>query len=269
LEGSKNALRLRVLTSFLRGYPNFLILGEAKCGTTSLFNYLVQHPQILPTFKKEVHFFDLNYHKGNLWYRAHFPTWFSMVGNKITGESSPYYLLHPLAPERVYNSMPEAKLIVMIRDPVKRAYSHYQHQVRSGLEHLTFEDAIEQEPKRLDDYKRKIKRKTLSNSLSFQRYSYLERGKYIDQLKNWLNWFDFSKMKIIKSEEFFDYPDKKLNEVFDFLGVQKADMNINTIYNTGEYSGISKETEDYLREYFQNYNEQLSKFLGQDFYYSS
>ncbi len=257
-----------MLSSFLRSYPNFLILGEAKCGTTSLFNYLVQHPQILPTFKKEVHFFDLNYHKGKLWYKAHFPTRFAMTGDKITGESSPYYLLHPLAPERVYNLLPEAKLIVMIRDPVERAYSHYQHQVRSGLEHLSFEDAIEQESTRLNDYKSKIKRKALSNSLYFQIYSYLERGKYINQLKHWLNWFGFNSMKIIKSEDFFDSPDHNLNEIFDFLGVQQVDMHIDTIYNTGEYSGIKKETEAYLRDFFKGYNEQLSAFLGQDFYYN-
>ena len=119
--------------------PNFLIIGAQRCGTTSLYNYLIQHPQIVPSSKKEVHFFDLNFHLGQSWYEKHFP---EVSDNILTGEASPYYIFHPLCPKRIFDYDPSVKLIVILRNPIDRAYSHYRHIVRLGHEPLKFEDAL-------------------------------------------------------------------------------------------------------------------------------
>src|SRR5947209_2592633 len=115
-----------------RGMPGFLIIGAQRCGTTSLYDDLVKHPSIATASQKEIHFFDLNFQKGIDWYQAQFPG----LGQKgfITGEASPYYIFHPLAPKRILAAAPEIKLIVMLRNPVNRAYSHYQHEIKIGAE---------------------------------------------------------------------------------------------------------------------------------------
>src|SRR5919201_6138602 len=158
---AKRALRgFAVATSPLRRLPGFLILGTRRGGTTSLFNYLLEHPSVAPLFPsaqniKGVHYFDKQHAKGRAWYRSHFPTvifsafWRVRGYRMIAGEASPYYLFHPWAPQRAHELVPHAKLIVLLRNPVDRAYSHYRERVRNGVEDLTFEEAIEREPARL------------------------------------------------------------------------------------------------------------------------
>ena len=149
---------LRATTYPLRLLPDFLIIGTQRGGTTSLYNYLVEHPGIGAASIKEVHFFDTPHFKQGLaWYRGHFPSAFqryyverSLKHGFVTGEASPYYLFHPHAPKRVAGLMPQMKLIVMLRNPVDRAYSHYHHEVAGGHEKLaTFEEAIACEDERL------------------------------------------------------------------------------------------------------------------------
>ncbi len=91
------------LNGFHRVLPNYLIIGAQRCGTTSLYEYLIRHPRILSSLTKEVHYFDYNFDKGQSWYRSFFPSVFSKLykGNFITGEASPYYFFQPLAPKRI------------------------------------------------------------------------------------------------------------------------------------------------------------------------
>jgi hypothetical protein len=132
-ETAKNALMAyRTATSRLRLLPNFIIIGSARSGTTSLYNYLVQHPGIAPALRKEVHFFDYNYQRGCSWYQGQFPThpymhYMQTIHRQamITGEASPYYLFHPYVPQRVAQLLPEIKLIALLRNPIERAFSHY------------------------------------------------------------------------------------------------------------------------------------------------
>src|SRR5215208_8528317 len=124
-------------TAKLRPLPDFLILGAQKAGTTALYAYLRWHPQITGPSFKEVSFFDRHYARGERWYRAHLP----MRRSSIVGEASPSYLFHPLAPERVAQMLPNARLVALLRNPVDRAFSHYQHEVALGREPLSFEAA--------------------------------------------------------------------------------------------------------------------------------
>ena len=115
----------------MRLMPDFIIIGAARCGTTNLYRNLTQHPYIVPAFRKEVHFFDhtSNFKNGVAWYRAHFPLLlykhYKQVRKQdiVTGEASPYYIFHPHAPKRAFEIVPQVKLIVMLRNPVDRAYS--------------------------------------------------------------------------------------------------------------------------------------------------
>src|SRR5580692_9445955 len=124
--------------------PGFLIVGAQRCGTTSMYRALSEHPEVRKAvLHKGVHYFDMNYGRGLGWYRAHFPL---ARGGGVTFESSPYYLFHPLAAERIAADLPGVKLIVLVRDPVERAYSAYTHERARGFETESFEQAIEREP---------------------------------------------------------------------------------------------------------------------------
>src|SRR2546423_14798695 len=132
-------------TSFARPLPSFLILGAQKAGTTALYAYLRWHPGVTGPAWKEVSYFDRHYRRGVHWYRGHFPL---RPGDRLVGEARPGDPLHPLPPERVRATVPDAKLIALLRDPVDRALSHYHHEVALGREPPTFEEAIEAEPER-------------------------------------------------------------------------------------------------------------------------
>jgi Sulfotransferase family len=110
----------RTLTGPLRGLPSVLIIGTAKGGTTSLFNYLAHHPDVVPPLGKEMHYFDMYYARGERWYRGRFPYEYRLRNGTLTLDASPYYLFHPLAPERAARLLPDAKLIALLRNPVDR-----------------------------------------------------------------------------------------------------------------------------------------------------
>jgi sulfotransferase family protein len=130
------------LTSGQRMLPSFLIAGGQRCGTTSMHRALSQHPTIFKAvLHKGVHYFDTDYHRGMSWYRGHFPLQRTARAvqertgiTPITFESSPYYMYHPLATERIANDLPGVKIICLVRDPVERAYSQHAHEVARDFE---------------------------------------------------------------------------------------------------------------------------------------
>ena len=144
------------MTASMRVLPDFIIIGSMKCGTTSLYYNICEHPSVLPAAYDEIGFFDSNYHLGINWYRSMFPTKRKMeqvkekTGFAITGEDTPFYIWDPLVAERILKILPNVKLIVLIRNPVDRAYSNYHLGLRSGTENLSFEDAIKSELSKLE-----------------------------------------------------------------------------------------------------------------------
>lgn len=251
---------LRLPTYFFRAFPDFLIVGAQKCGTTSLYNYLSQHHNITPALVKEIHYFDLDYQKGGKWYKAHFPI---DRGYKITGEASPYYIYHPCVPNRVFNLIPEVKLILLLRNPVDRAYSHFQHERHLGLEPLnSFEDALKAEEERLKGVNRKLINGCLKYSFNHQHFSYLSRGRYIEQIKRWLRYFRREQLLIIRSEDFFKYPDKIMEKVFGFLNINYYKHKRYRVYNKLDYQKMPPETRQKITKYFEPYNKKLYKYLS-------
>lgn len=264
---------VRRMTAGLRVAPSFLIIGAQKAGTTSLYRYLVRHRCVVGAYKKEVHYFDLNYTKPAEWYRAHFPLQVRLKLNKtalgcrrsISGEASPYYLFHPDAPRRVDEQLANVKLIVLLRNPIDRAVSHYHHERRKGREKLGFEEAISVEKIRLEEDRPSNWRQGKAYSYAHHRHSYLTRGEYGDQLRRWFRFFSKSDLLIIKSEEFFANQMKTLEEVCGFLGLEDPSFEVERVHGSGEYEEIDEELRERLEPYCRRVREDVAAVTGRDF----
>jgi hypothetical protein len=145
--GRKVSLSAGLRTSSRRMLPGFVLAGAQRCGTTSLFRALLDHPAIVqPVHHKGVNYFDVNYAEGWAWYQAHFPVR-SMASMRtrhagedaVTFDASGYYIYHPHAAARIAQDLPDAKVLVMLRDPVERAFSAYRHEFARGYETESFE----------------------------------------------------------------------------------------------------------------------------------
>jgi hypothetical protein len=264
--------KLRQWTAPIRCWPDFIIIGTQKGGTTSLYDCLTQHPWVVPARVKEIRFFSRHFHKGPAWYRTNFPTQLLKayatvaLGNKpITGEATPYYMFHPLAPKRISRLVPQAKFIALLRNPVDRAYSHYQHVVRKGRETLSFEEAVEAEPERLRGERKRMLADESYRGLKYGFYSYLARGFYVDQLKVWFNLFPREQILILNSESFFSDQAKAYRRVLAFLDLPEQKLQKTSESNVGRYPQMRSATRARLTEYFRPYNEQLYDLIGQEY----
>ena len=254
-EEERDPPRERIETAHLRQYPDFIIIGTQRGGTTSLYRYLTAHPEIGQASRKEVHFFDRYFDKGIDWYLAHFP----LRGEfPVVGEASPFYLFHPEAPARILAAVPQAKFVVLLRNPVDRAYSQYHMKVERQLEELSFEEAIEREPERLaasDD----------PLDPAWRHHSYLARGIYFEQIRRWFDYFPRDRFLIIKSEDFYAEPLPILHQTQSFLGVQPHSPATLKVHHQADYGAMDSFMRRRLTDYFAPYNRQLYDLLGQDF----
>lgn len=262
----------RRLTARWRGLPDFVIIGAQRCGTTSLYNYLVDHPGVAPAFMKETHFFDLHFSKGLGWYRAHFPLLSTKraaaVGGsacRLVGEATPYYLFYPHAARRLHAVMPTAKLVVLLRNPIDRAYSHYHHEVSMGVEALSFEDALAREEAVLPGETARIAADETYRSLAHFHYSYLARGIYVDQLDLWTGCFPGQSLLIIRSEDFYSDPATVVGQVFAFLGLPAWTSGTYKKYNLAHYADMNPATRERLAAFYRPHNQRLYEALGIDF----
>ena len=264
-------------TAGLRLLPDYLIIGAQRAGTTSLHRYLVQHPGVRTMLRtKGVHFFDTNYGRGMAWYAARFPTklasWYVARRHGVellTGEASPYYLFHPHVPYRVAEQLPRVRLIALLRDPVGRAYSHYQHEVARGFETLPFEEAIEAEPARLAGEVRRMAAEPLYNSFAHQHHSYLARGRYDEQLATWRSLFPSEQLLVLSSERFFGEPDRTFRQVLDFRGLPAFTPPAYDKHNAHDYRQMGAEVRGRLVEHYREPNRRLYETLGEDLGWSA
>jgi hypothetical protein len=264
-------------TAGLRLLPDYLIIGAQRAGTTSLHRYLVQHPGVRTTLRtKGVHYFDTGYGRGRSWYASRFPTrltaWYVARRHGVvlrTGEASPYYLFHPLVPQRVAELLPQVKLIALLRDPVVRAYSHYQHEVARGFETLSFEEAIAAEPARLAGEVERMLAEPLHHSFAHQHHSYLARGRYHEQLATWRALFDDSQLLVLSSERFFAEPERTFGQVLDFLELPAFTPDTFERHNAYDYRQMGGEVRERLVEHYREPNRRLYQSLGDDFGWSA
>lgn len=247
--------------------PAFLIIGTQKGGTTSLYHYLTQHPNIKAAAVKEIHYFDEQYDHGFDWYKRHFPS--DLSAHDITGEASPYYLFHPQTPSRVRELLPDMKLIVLLRNPVDRAYSHYQMMVRKGFEQLSFPEALLAESARVQDEYERMVQDPSYRSANCIHFSYLKRGLYAEQLERWLQYFPPEQFLIMNSESLFQDAAECCQRAWEFLGMPAWGLTEFTQLNKGDYtSDIPAETLKWLYEYFEEPNRQLFNLIGEKYDWS-
>jgi hypothetical protein len=254
-------------------FPDFIIIGAQKGGTTSLYHYLIQHPQILGSHIKELQFFSTHYNRGVDWYKACFPA----NTNKnlrikllekpvISGEGSPLYLFHPKSPQLISDLLPNVKLIVLLRNPVDRLISHYHHMVKIGRETLPLTEAVAQEEVRLAGELEKIQADPNYSVYTYGTFSYKARGRYIEQLERYTGYFKKEQMLILNSEYFFANPQSEYEKVLKFLGVETRILSNAKTENKGSYKkdefGALRQE---LGEYFKPYNEKLYQFIGEDY----
>jgi hypothetical protein len=248
----------------MEGGPDFVIVGAQRAGTTSLYNYLVQHPRILPARRKEVHFFDLNAFRGRPWYARFFPD-VAERGDALVGEATPYYLFHPLALKRLRAACPAAKLIVLLRDPVERALSHYFHERRLGTEDLPLAHALELESLRLEGEAAKIRRDGRYNSFNHMHYSYVSRGHYKAALEALFALFPREQVAVVKSEALYADPATTVADVVGFLGLDPAPAMAFTPYNAARREPVDEGLYRQLRRHFDEANAGLTELAGEAF----
>nr|WP_246334639.1 sulfotransferase domain-containing protein [Spinactinospora alkalitolerans] len=264
------ASALGQITRELRTLPTFLIVGTQRGGTTSLFKALVQHPHVMgPTLRKGVHYFDTQYGRGADWYRGNFPLRRPVRprGSRRTaapqvGESSPYYMFHPLAAERIARDLPDVKVIVALRDPVERAYSAHVHERARGFESEPFEAALDLEQERLAGEERRLCADPGSSSHSHQHHAYLARGHYVDQLQRLEKHLGRERVHIVESEAFFTDPESVFREVEEFIGVPHHPGIRFEQHNARPRIGMDPALRARLTEHFAPYDERLAQWWG-------
>lgn len=262
----------RDLTAKKRILPSFIIIGAQRCGTTSLYDYLSHHPQIIPSPVKELFYFDDYYTRPIEWYKSFFPTKKEqeklerdLVASVITGEASPSYFFHPYAAKRIKETLPDVKLILVLRDPIERAYSHYNHIKRLNREPLSFEEAIEKEEQRITPDIEKLAKDEFYKADQRRDYSYLTRGYYAKQLKEWFKHFPKEQLLIVQSEEFYKNTPRVYNEIVEYLGLNSYTLPTFEAKNALKYAKMAPETKEKLKAYFAPKNEELYELLGKRF----
>ncbi len=253
-----------------RALPDFIIIGAQKGGTSSLYNYLGQHPQIIPSYKKEVHYFDSGispsidtFAKGTKWYASHFPLRKNVSADTKTFEASPLYLFNPVAAKRISKLLPDVKIIALLRNPTERAISQFFHEARLNRELLPMKVAFETELSRIQPA---IDARDYKND-DFICHSYKSRGLYKEQLERYSDYFPKEHMLVLQSELFFLDPSRVLKQVFKFVGVDQ-DYKIKDLKPRNVASNRSKippEIYEDLNAFFSTHNEALYKFIGETY----
>jgi Sulfotransferase domain len=257
--------------------PEYLIVGTKRGGTTALAAWVNQHPQVAPSrSNKGTHYFDINYPRGPQWYFSRFEK--PRDGWLITGEASPYYMYHPAAPQRIAATLPDVKLIAVLRDPVERAWSHYNYEVIRGHESETFERALDLEPQRLSGERERLLSDPAYPGLSYRHHGYLERGHYAEQLGLIYAEFPRDRVLVLTSEQMRTEPHALLTRVWEFLGVEQVQLESLADYNellkkkaepnrdaNHRTRSLPPELRTRLSDYYRPWNEKLTDLTGTDF----
>jgi hypothetical protein len=270
-QSARSALVLGSLpTSWARMLPSFLIVGAQRCGTTSMGRTLCEHPAVsCAVLDQEVHYFDNEYRRGLAWYRSHFPlSAVARCAARAAGvapaafESSPYYMFHPLAPERIACDLPGVKLLILLRDPVERAYSAHAHEVALGHETEPFERALELEAARLNGQEARIVADPGYYSYSHQHHAYRARGQYVEQVERLERVFGRDRILVIDSGHFFADPESAYDRVLRFLALPNRGYPAFKRRNAQPRSPMPDSVRAALDEHFRPYDERLAAWLG-------
>lgn len=240
-------------------FPDFLIAGVQKGGTTSLYSYLIQHPRIASALKKEVHYYDEQFWKGPRWYQGFFAR---AREGELIGEATPSYFYLPDIPGRVYEDSPSVKVIVLLREPAARAYSHFRMLRRRGIEEVRdFKAAVNADRERTEYELAKREKDANYHSSHLQKFGYLSRGEYARILASWLQYFPIAQILLLRSEDLFADVQRTLDQVFEFLGLDSFRVPDTGNKNRGDSAPMPKDI-GFLQEYYESHNSRLQQLVN-------
>jgi len=263
-------IKVRQIAGRKGGLPQFIIIGGQKCGTTFLYDRLNQHPDVRPCLfdalnDGEIHYFHRRFCEGPDWYRAFFPSQNGHDSAPVFSGEASGYIYYPHAPARIRALIPDARLIALLRNPVDRAYSHYQHEARLGFESLSFAEAIDREPERLTGEYERVKADPSYFSFNRNHFSYLERGIYADQLPWWWEVFPKEHLMIVQSEQLYREPQATLQSITEFTGLPSWTPPPYSGHKSYGYEKLDDALRQSLRKFFKPHNERLFNMLGVDY----
>ncbi len=254
----------RRATQQYRQLPSVVIAGAQKAGTTQLFAYLIKHPRLLPGSSKEIDYFSRHADRSVEWYRSRFPLRSRVA--KVNGhvlEASPSYMSTPAAIPRMHAVLPNARIIVVLRDPVSRAFSGYQHAKTRYRDMRPFEQAVEEE------LRQSVWRPEFG--LALQRgapkmRTHVARGYYALQIETILKFYPLHQVLVLDSADLFADTSATCQRVFQFVGVEPCEVKPEKVYNRGYYSEkITPHMAALLREHYRPYDELLAELVGRRF----
>jgi len=251
-------------TSYFRHLPTTVIVGAQKAGTTQLYAYLVTHPRVFEAAKKEVDYFSKHPERSVTWYRSRFPLSFRVEWRRgHVMEASPSYLPTPSAIRKMKEVLPKARVIAILRDPVSRAFSHYQHRKTRHLESRSFAECVAEEI-RANEFPPQLGVATRENAKPM--LGYVARGYYALQLEHLIKVFPRNKVLVLDSADLFKDTKKTCDRVFDFMGLESFDVQPTKIYNRGYYKEtIEPQVAGMLRAHYRSYDELLEQVIGEQF----
>ena len=258
--------RIASFTAPLRMLPTFLVVGTKRGGSTSLYRYIVEHPHVVPaSVFKGTHYFDKGYPLGWAWYRSRFPIAIPGRRHALTGEGRPYYMFHPLALERIHARLPDAKLLCVLREPIERAFSHWNYEVQRGFEQLSFQAAVEAEEGRLAGEAERMREDERYISFAHRHHSYLARSRYAEQIERIRALFPPTRLLVIQSESLFADPPQQLERVYDFLGLPPWRGADHPPHKQRHHAPVPDQARDLLAGYFEPWNARLYNDPAVDF----
>jgi len=270
-------------TSPLRVLPECAVIGTGKGGTTALHYYLGQHPCIGSSAYDELGFFNENYHLGINWYKSLFPTKFTRDkiikkhGKFLTYDVTPQYLREPYVAKRMFQTFPKMKLIVLLRNPIDKSYSHHIMGKNSntlnnnpeweGIDNkqVSFEDIVNRDIEFISKYEKKNGELNDNYFRNVITKTNLARGFYAQFLRKWFDVYDRKQFLILSSSELANSTQKTLNKIFNFLEIPEYDIPDITKINTQKYEPMKKQTREILIQFFKKYNNELYELIDRRF----
>ncbi|WP_110206242.1 sulfotransferase family protein [Nocardioides daejeonensis] len=262
------ALAWGMATARWRLRPAVIVVGAQRAGTTTLFRMLGDHPQLVrPTMVKGTGYFDDQYHHGMRWYLAHFPLrvtarLLARGHTPHTFECSGYYLFHPLAAERIARCLPHVQVVVVLRDPVDRAYSAYRHETARGFDDLEFAEAVRREPERLAGEAERLVSVPGSTSHSHRHHAYLGRSHYAEQVRRLYRTLGRDRVHLVEAERLFAEPQKEFRRLQEQLGLDPWDCGEVAVWNARPGADLDPELRSRLLAEFAEDDRVLTELLG-------
>ena len=249
-------------------YPDFIIIGAQKAGTTYLYSLLRQHPQIIEPVNKEAHFFDydFNYRKGRFRYKLNFNLSFRFNNGQKTFEATPDYISHKETPKRIKQLLPTVKIIVLLREPISRAYSGWK------MHHYAFKEKEKykwlHDPRKFED----VVEKAISERDDWHTMNHVGKGLYGQQIENFLKYFDKEQMLFLYQKDLKENTQITFNKVAAFVGINAMSISEINKKDTRFWSNKSERPDlkvndnlkQKLESFYKNDKEKLKQLIGKD-----